>query len=75
MYGPILFVLGTKTTPDGIHTHTILFCNPIKDGRLASILVVKKTKQKNNTRCRTCPQPFLEYAFTDVIQTWHTDKE
>ena len=42
MYGRILFVLGTKTTHDGIHMHIILFHDLIKDGRLAAILVVKK---------------------------------
>ena len=38
-------------------------------GRLTPILVVKKT------RCWTRPQTFLGYAFTDLLQTWHTDKE
>ena len=32
MYRPILFVLGTKTTHDGIHTHNIFFRHQIKDG-------------------------------------------
>ena len=42
MYGPILFLLGTKATHDGIHMHIILFHDVIKDGQLAAILVVKK---------------------------------
>ena len=41
MYGPILFVLGRRTTPDGVHMHIILFHDAIKDGRLVAILVVK----------------------------------
>ena len=32
MYGPILFVLGTKTTRDGKHMRIILFRDAIKDG-------------------------------------------
>ena len=41
MCGPILFLLGTKTTPDGIHRHLILFHDAIKDGRLVAILLLK----------------------------------
>ena len=41
MYGPILFILGTKTTNDGMPMHVILFHDAIKDGRLAAILVAK----------------------------------
>ena len=43
IYGPILFVLCTQTTNDGVHMHVILFRDAIKDGRLAAFLVVKKT--------------------------------
>ena len=43
MYGLILFVLGTKTTHDGIHKHIILFCDAIKDDWLVAIFVVKKS--------------------------------
>ena len=50
------------------HMHIILFHDAIKDGRLAAILVVKKKNW-----CRTRPQPFLGYAFSDVVQTWQTD--
>ena len=41
MYGPILFLLGTKTTHDGAHKHIILFHDAIKDGRLAAILLLQ----------------------------------
>ena len=73
MYRSILFALSTNTTPDGIHMHIILFHDAIKDGRLAAILVVKEKQQKSG--CRTRPQPFLSSAFTDLVQTWQTDKE
>ena len=46
-YGPILFVLGTKTTDDGVHMHLIFFRHQIQYGRLAAILVVKKPNVKN----------------------------
>ena len=69
MYGLILFVVGTKTTHDGVRMHIIFVRDTIKDGRLAAILVVKKTW------CWKRPQPFLGHAFTDVVQTWHTDNE
>ena len=42
-YGLILFILGRKTTHDGIHMHIVLSLNAIKVDRLAAILVVKKT--------------------------------
>ena len=42
MCGPISFVLGKKTTNDGIQKHIILFHDVIKDDQLAAILVVKK---------------------------------
>ena len=42
MYGPILFVLGTKTTHDGTHMHIILFRDAIKYCLPVAILVVKK---------------------------------
>ena len=57
-----------NTTHDGIHMHIILFYDAIKYGRLAGILVSK-------IRCWTRPQPFLGHAFTDLVQTWHTDNE
>ena len=41
MCGPILFVLGTKTTHEGMYVHIVLFVDAIKDGRLAAILVEK----------------------------------
>ena len=41
MYGPILFVLSTKTTHVWRHKHIILFRDAIKDGRLAATLVVQ----------------------------------
>ena len=42
MHGLILFKLGTSTVHDGIHVALTLFCDLIKDGRLAAILVVHK---------------------------------
>ena len=57
-----------KTIHESIHMHIVLFRDSVKDGRLATILVEKP-------RCRTHPQPFLRHAFTDLVQTWHTDNE
>ena len=50
-YGLILFVLGTKTTHDGIHMHIIFFRHQIQDGQLGSIFVIKKLL------CQAHPQP------------------
>ena len=72
MYGPILFILGTKTTHDWIRMHIILFRDAIKGGQLTAVLVVRFKKKK---QCRTRPQPFLGHALTDIVQTWHTDNE
>ena len=51
MYGPILFVLDTNTTHDGVHMHVIFYRHQIQDGRLAAILVVKKQNLMSNTSC------------------------
>ena len=42
MHGPILFKLATSTVQDGIYVNLTLFCDVIKDGRLAAILVAHK---------------------------------
>ena len=41
MYGPISFVLGTKTKHDGLHKHIIFVHDAVKEGRLAAILIVE----------------------------------
>ena len=70
MHLPMLFKLGTPMKNNGLHKYIILFRDQIKDGRLAVILVVKKI-----TQCQTRPQPFIGHAFTDHVQTWHTNNE
>ena len=42
MHSPILFKLDTSTVHDGIHMLLTLFCDLIKDGRLAAIAFVHK---------------------------------
>jgi len=64
-----LWCLTSDAPRDGIHMHIMLFCNVIKAGRLAAILVVIKTQYL------TRPQPFLRHAFTDLVQTWQKDNE
>ena len=43
MYGPIIFVLGTKTTHDSAHMHIVLFLDAIK----AILVVTPPPPQKN----------------------------
>ena len=71
MYGPILFVLCTKTTHDGVHMHVVLFFST-SDARW---LTGGHFSLEKIPRCRTRPQPFFGHAFTDFIHTWHTDNE
>ena len=42
MYLPMSFKLGTHIKNDGLHKHVILFRDQMQDGRLASILLLKR---------------------------------
>ena len=70
IYGPILFVLGKKTTNESVHMHVILFRHQIQFGQLVDILVAKKKKSLSNT-----PSTIFQASIYRCFQTWHADKE
>ena len=69
MYGPILFLPGTRTN-GGIHMHIIFASRRDQRWPTGGHFSCKKTPW-----CQTRPQPFLGHAFTNLIQTWLTDNE